>query len=56
MRELRRGLERSGIAPGDNADLIGRDEILVRFELGNPNPHPPMTNDAMAETRAEELP
>lgn len=56
MRELRRGLERTGIASGDVADLIGRDEILLRFDLGNPNLRPSIRNDEMAETQTEDSP
>jgi RNA polymerase sigma factor for flagellar operon FliA len=56
MRELRRELERTGIASGDVADLIGRDEVLLRFELGNPNRRPSIPTDAMAETETEESP
>ena len=45
MRELRRELERNGIAPDDALDLIGRDEPLLDFDFGNPNPRPSITTD-----------
>lgn len=54
MRELRRELERRGIAADEVNDLIGRDEVLVRFELGKSNRCPSIPSDAMAETSTEE--
>lgn len=56
MRELRRELERTGIASADVADLIGRAEVLLRFELGKPDRRPSIPSDAMAGTQSEESP
>jgi RNA polymerase sigma factor for flagellar operon FliA len=48
MREIRRQLERAGITARDVDDLIGRDEIFVRFDFGNPQSRPSISVD---ETR-----
>ena len=48
MRDFRRELERSGIAPGDVADVIGRDEALVHFPLGNQDFRPSLVGDERA--------
>jgi RNA polymerase sigma factor for flagellar operon FliA len=45
MRELRNELERRGVAWQDVADLIGRDEALLHFDLGNRNPRPSIRDD-----------
>jgi RNA polymerase sigma factor (sigma-70 family) len=50
MREIRRQLERAGITARDVDDLIGRDEIFVRFDFGNPQSRPSIPVD---ETRNE---
>ncbi len=54
MRDIRRELERSGIASRDVADLIGRDEIFVQFELGNHELRPSMLRDERAQAQPEE--
>jgi RNA polymerase sigma factor (sigma-70 family) len=54
MRELRRELERRGIGAGEVYDVIGNDEVLVRFELGKSNRRPSLLNDEMAETNTKE--
>ncbi|HYI11805.1 MAG TPA: sigma-70 family RNA polymerase sigma factor [Thermoanaerobaculia bacterium] len=48
MRDFRRELERFGIASGDVADLIGRDEVLLHFDLGNQNRRPSLVTDERA--------
>jgi len=50
MRELRREIERNGIDWRDVVDLIGREESLLNFEIGNRNRRPSMTNDGTAPT------
>jgi len=51
MREIRRELERAGITSGDVDDLIGRDEVFIRFDIGNPGVRPSIPGD---ETRNEQ--
>lgn len=41
MRDIRRGLEETGISPGDVLDLIGRDDAVLQFQLGKASPRPP---------------
>lgn len=43
--ELRRELERSGLAAGDVLDLIGEEGIDFTFRLGNPQSRPSMSID-----------
>lgn len=54
MRDLKRALERAGIRSGDVEDLIGRDEALVHFDLGNQQPRPSMRNDESVATAGPE--
>jgi len=48
MRDIRTELERSGIAWRDVLDLIGRDEVLLQFDLGKQNRRPSNGADEMA--------
>jgi len=50
MREIRRQLERAGITARDVDDLVGRAEVFVRFDFGNPQSRPSIPVD---ETRKE---
>jgi RNA polymerase sigma factor for flagellar operon FliA len=50
MRELKRELEKNGIAWSDVLDLIGREESLLQFDIGNRDRRPSMTNDGTAPT------
>lgn len=54
MREIRRDLERSGIESRDVADLIGRDDVDLRFLIGNRNPRPSRRSGEM-EAVSEDL-
>lgn len=54
MRDIRRELERSGIASSDVADLIGRDEAFLHFELGNQESRPSIPRDERAQRQPEE--
>ncbi|HEX2061836.1 MAG TPA: sigma-70 family RNA polymerase sigma factor [Thermoanaerobaculia bacterium] len=54
MREIRRELERAGIAPDDVADLIGRDEVLLHFDLGNRERRPSIPDDERTLAQPEE--
>jgi len=45
MQDLKRDLQREGIAPRDVLDLIGRDEMLLDFEIGNANSRPSIRSD-----------
>lgn len=56
MHEIRRELERSGIASRDVSDLIGRDEVLLHFELGKRDRRPSMQNDERTLAQREETP
>ncbi|MEA2338176.1 MAG: hypothetical protein QOE82_2183 [Thermoanaerobaculia bacterium] len=53
MREIRLELERAGIAWRDVLDLIGRDEVLLQFDLGKQKPRPSNGADEMAQTTTE---
>jgi len=54
MREMKRELERSGIALRDVLDLIGRDEVLVRFDLGKRKSRPSIDGKETAMASREE--
>jgi RNA polymerase sigma factor (sigma-70 family) len=56
MLAIRRDLEGSGITSGDVADLIGRDEVLLHFELGNRDRRPSKQNDERTLAHREETP
>jgi len=53
MRDIRTELERSGIAWRDVLDLIGRDEVLLQFDLGKQNPRPSIAADGTAPANTE---
>ena len=53
MRDIRRELERAGIAWRDVLDLIGRDEVLLQFDLGKRKPRPSNGADEMAQATTE---
>jgi RNA polymerase sigma factor (sigma-70 family) len=53
MREIRTELERSGIAWRDVLDLIGRDEVLLQFDLGKQKARPSMGADEKAPANTE---
>jgi len=53
MREIRTELERSGIAWRDVLDLIGRDEVLLQFDLGKQKPRPSKAADETAQATTE---
>lgn len=54
MRDLKLELQRSGIAAADVFDLIGRDEALLRFDLGKREPRPSIGRDEKAAANPEE--
>ena len=54
MKEVRVELQRSGIAPADVADLIGRDEIFFSFDFGKHASRPSMVSDEKVATAWEE--
>jgi RNA polymerase sigma factor for flagellar operon FliA len=54
MREMKKELERSGVALRDVLDLIGRDEVLVRFDLGKRKSRPSIDGDETAMANREE--
>jgi RNA polymerase sigma factor (sigma-70 family) len=53
MRDMRIELERAGIAWRDVLDLIGRDEVLLQFDLGKQKPRPSNGADEMAQATTE---
>ncbi|HXH41880.1 MAG TPA: sigma-70 family RNA polymerase sigma factor [Thermoanaerobaculia bacterium] len=53
MRDIRTELERSGIAWRDVLDLIGRDEVLLQFDLGKQKPRPSIGADEKAPANTE---
>jgi RNA polymerase sigma factor (sigma-70 family) len=53
MRDIRAELEHSGIAWRDVIDLIGRDEALLQFDLGNQKPRPSIAADETAQAITE---
>jgi len=54
MRDMKRELEEAGISPDDVTDLIGRDESLLTFDLGNANRRPSIVCDERAQARHTE--
>lgn len=54
MREIRTELERSGIAWRDVLDLIGRDEVLLQFDLGKQKPRPSIGADERQTANTED--
>ena len=53
MRDIRTELERSGIAWRDVLDLIGRDEVLLQFDLGIPERRPSKGADEGSPAQTE---
>jgi RNA polymerase sigma factor for flagellar operon FliA len=53
MRDMKRELEAAGISPGDVADLIGRDEAILDFQLGNSNRRPSIPRDETTVAHTE---
>lgn len=56
MRALREELERAGVAPAEALDLIGRDEPVLDFALGNRNRRPSIAGHEAASQSSEESP
>lgn len=54
MRDLKRALEQRGVARRDVLDLIGRDEPVLRFDFGNRDPRPSITNDGTAHSEGSQ--
>lgn len=55
MREIRAEIEKSGLAPADVLDLIGRDETFLAFDLGKEGPRPSKESDERVAASAEGL-
>jgi RNA polymerase sigma factor for flagellar operon FliA len=55
MREIRAEIEKSGLAPADVLDLIGRDETFLAFDLGKGGPRPSMESDERVVASTEGL-
>jgi RNA polymerase sigma factor (sigma-70 family) len=53
MREIREELMRAGISARDVLDLIGRDESLIRFDVGKQHPRPSIPSDERTSARTE---
>lgn len=53
MRDIREELEAAGLASQEVLDLIGGDEILVDFDLGNRNRRPSIGADETVATNPE---
>ena len=53
MRDIRAELEHAGLASRDILDLIGRDEILLDFDLGKPTRRPSIGADETVATDSE---
>jgi RNA polymerase sigma factor for flagellar operon FliA len=56
MKDLRAELERRGVDANDALDLIGRDEAILEFDLGNRNRRPSIGRDERAANQPEEFP
>jgi RNA polymerase sigma factor (sigma-70 family) len=54
MHHIRDELERSGVAWRDVADLIGRDENILEFDLGTRKPRPSKGSDETAAANGED--
>ena len=52
--ELRKVLESAGLAARDVAELIGRSESLLHFDLGNQKPRPSKRDDETAAAHSED--
>lgn len=55
MREIRAEIEKSGLAPADVLDLIGRDETFLAFDLGKEGPRPSKESDERVAAATEGL-
>jgi RNA polymerase sigma factor for flagellar operon FliA len=53
MRELKEELLRAGVDSRDVLDLIGRDEVVLRFGFGKENPRPSIPGDERAQAQTE---
>jgi len=53
MREMKEELRRAGIEPRDALDLIGRDESLLRFDLGKAELRPSIGSDERTTPHTE---
>ena len=53
MLEIREELERSGIASSDAIDLIGRNDAILAFDLGNRVARPSISHDERATAQSE---
>jgi RNA polymerase sigma factor (sigma-70 family) len=53
MRDMRRMLERSGMPAREVLDLVGRDEALLEFHLGNSPPRPSIGADETVAANSE---
>ena len=54
MRDMRKELEDAGVVPNDVLDLIGREESVLHFDMGNRNWRPSIGADETASTQSEE--
>ena len=53
MLEIREELERSGIESSDAIDLIGRNDAILAFDLGNRVARPSISHDERATAQSE---
>lgn len=53
MREIRAEIVRSGLAPADVLDLVGRDDTFLSFDLGKDGPRPSKESDERVAARTE---
>ena len=51
--DLRKALGAAGLNPDDVLDLIGRDDVMLRFDLGKTGPCPSKNSDERVATKAE---
>jgi RNA polymerase sigma factor (sigma-70 family) len=56
MRDIKEELLHAGISARDVLDLIGRDESLIRFDVGKQDPRPSIPGDERASARTEGTP
>ena len=56
MRDIKEELLHAGISAHDVLDLIGRDESLIRFDVGKQDPRPSIPGDERTSARTEGTP
>lgn len=51
--DLRKAMAAAGLTRGEVTDLIGRDDVFLSFDLGNPGPRPSKNSDERVAAKTE---